>query len=217
MAQVLLSFGLIFAISLLLSTATTPFACRLGLRLGIADRPGGRRLHGRVISRLGGIGMYAGFTAAVLASVLLPDAWFPPRLDPNELRRLAGLLFGTSAIFVFGLLDDRFEFPSRPQYLAQFASALIAVAFIIFIERVNNPLTDQPVVFPWPVVLALTVFWFMGMMNTVNWLDGLDGLAVGVAAIMSAVLAIHMVRQGQYSVALLPVALLGATIGFLPL
>ena len=66
------------------------------------------------------------------------------------------------------------------------------------------------------MVWLLTIFWFMGMINTVNWLDGLDGLAAGVAAIMSRVLAIHMIREGQYSVALLPVALLGATLGFLP-
>jgi len=54
------------------------------------------------------------------------------------------------------------------------------------------------------------------MINTVNFLDGLDGLATGVAAIVSAVLAAHMIREGQYSVALLPLALLGATLGFLP-
>jgi UDP-GlcNAc:undecaprenyl-phosphate GlcNAc-1-phosphate transferase len=56
----------------------------------------------------------------------------------------------------------------------------------------------------------------MGMINTVNFLDGVDGLAGGVAAIVSAVLAVHMFREGQYSVAFLPVALLGATLGFLP-
>jgi UDP-GlcNAc:undecaprenyl-phosphate GlcNAc-1-phosphate transferase len=56
----------------------------------------------------------------------------------------------------------------------------------------------------------------MGMINTVNWLDGLDGLAAGVSAIVATVLAVHMIREGQYSVALLPMALLGATLGFLP-
>jgi UDP-GlcNAc:undecaprenyl-phosphate GlcNAc-1-phosphate transferase len=130
--------------------------------------------------------------------------------------RLVGLLAGTSAVFGFGLLDDRFEFPAQPQYLFQFLSALVAVAFIIFIERVNNPFTNQPLVLPWPLVWGLTIFWFMGMINTVNWLDGMDGLASGVAAIMCAVLAFHMIREGQLSVALLPVALLGATLGFLP-
>ncbi len=61
--------------------------------------------------------------------------------------RLTGLLLGTSAVFIFGLLDDRFEFGSRPQYVAQFVSSLIAIAFVIFIERVNNPLSGDPIVF----------------------------------------------------------------------
>jgi UDP-GlcNAc:undecaprenyl-phosphate GlcNAc-1-phosphate transferase len=119
-------------------------------------------------------------------------------------------------VFIFGLLDDRYQFPSRPQYIAQFVSALIALVFIIFIERINNPFSPSQIVFSWPIVAALTIFWFMGMINTVNWLDGLDGLAAGVSAIMAAFLTIHMIREGQLSVALLPVALLGATIGFLP-
>src|SRR5450759_1980934 len=183
MFQYLPSFGLILLISLLLSASLTPFMERLGLRLRVADRPGGRRQHGRLISRLGGVGMYVGFSVAVLATLMLPNGWLPPRLDQKELFRLAGLLLGTSAVFVFGLLDDRFEFPSRPQFAAQFLSSLIAIAFIIFIERTNNPFTNKVVKFAWPVVWALTI---------------------------------HMIGAGQYSVALLPVALLGATLGFLP-
>ncbi len=229
MLPYLLPFGLIFAVALACSAVLAPCACWLGLRLGLVDRPGGRRQHGRMVSRLGGVALYGGFTVAIGLTLLMPPVWLPPRLDPNEMLRLSGLLLGTGAVFIFGLLDDRFHFGTRPQYVAQFLSALIAIAFIIFIERVNNPLDrlslppflpqaplPAQIVFPWPVVALLTIFWFMGMMNTVNWLDGLDGLATGVAAIFSAVLAIHMLREGQYSVALLPVALVGATLGFLP-
>ena len=209
-------FGLVFAVSLIVSAVVTPLARRLGLRLSLVDRPGGRRQHAGAISRLGGIALYSGFTVAVLASVLSPAGWFPPRLDPKETTRLVGLLVGTGLIFLFGLLDDRYQFSSWPQYLAQFLSCFIAIGAIIFIERVNSPFGGTQIVFPWPVVWLLTIFWFMGMMNTVNWLDGLDGLAAGVGAIMSAFLAIHMIREGQLSVALLPIALLGATLGFLP-
>lgn len=210
------SFLLIFAIAFIISLAVAPWAKRLGQQLDLADRPGGRRQHRGVIPRLGGIAMYAGFTVAVLATWVLPGRWLPPRLDPNELTRLTGLLLGTTAIFLFGLVDDWRQLPSRPQYLAQVLSALIAIAFIIFIERITNPFGAGEIVFPWPVVWALTIFWFTGMMNTVNWLDGLDGLAAGVSAIVAAFIAIHMVREGQTSVALLPVALVGATLGFLP-
>jgi len=214
------SFLLIFGIAFLLTLALTPLARWLGLRLNLVDRPGGRRVHTGVIPRLGGTAMYAGFTVAVLATVLLPAEWFPPRLNPKELTHLIGLLLGTAFVFLFGLLDDRFQFGHKPQYLAQFLSSLIALAFIIHIKHVNNPFTDRfffgPEGFPWPIVWGGTIFWFMGMMNTVNFLDGLDGLAAGVVAIVCGVLTVHMWREGQHSVALLPMALLGATLGFLP-
>jgi UDP-GlcNAc:undecaprenyl-phosphate GlcNAc-1-phosphate transferase len=117
---------------------------------------------------------------------------------------------------VVGILDDRFELRPGPQYLAQAVSGLIAIACVVFIERVMNPFTDQLYVFPYAFVVAFTLVWIMGMINTINFLDGLDGLAAGVGAIVSAILAVHMLREGQYSVALLPLALLGATLGFLP-
>jgi UDP-GlcNAc:undecaprenyl-phosphate GlcNAc-1-phosphate transferase len=217
------AFVLVLAVSLVLSLAATPLAQQLGGRLGLVDRPSGRRQHEGVVSRLGGVALYAGFTAAVVLTIVLPKGWLPPRLDPMERVRLAGLLLGTGAVFLFGLADDRFRFGTRPQYVAQFLSSLIAIAFVIFIERISNPLENagnpllpHQIVFATPIVWALTIFWFMGMMNTVNFLDGLDGLAAGVAAILCVFLAVHMVREHQYSVALLPVALLGATLGFLP-
>ncbi len=216
MPELLPAYGLIFAIGLVVSALITPIVRRLGERRGVVDRPGGRRHHRGVISRLGGAAMYAGFTVAVLATLLLPQAWFPPRLDPKELFRLAGLLIGATSAFIFGLLDDRYQFSSRPQYIAQLLLSLIAIVFIIFIERINNPLGQGQIVFPWPVVGGLTIFWFMGMINTVNWLDGLDGLAGGVSAILALFLVAHMIREGQTSVALLPLALLGAVLGFLP-
>lgn len=210
------AFALTCAIGAVVAALMAPAAIALGTRLGLVDRPGGRRQHRGAISRLGGIALYAGFIAAVLATVVLPSGWFPPSLDPNETLRLVGLLVGATFVFIFGLLDDRFEFSSGPQYLAQFLSALIAIAFIIFIERVNNPFGAGQFIFPRPIVWLLTIFWFMGMINTMNWLDGIDGLAAGTAAIMSGILALHMIREGQLSVALLPLALLGATAGFLP-
>ncbi|MGC8837944.1 MAG: glycosyltransferase family 4 protein [Anaerolineae bacterium] len=206
------AFGVALALSLLL----TPFGAWLGTRLGIVARPGGRRRHRGLISRLGGIGLFVPFLAAILTLQVLPPSWVPPSLDPNEMTRLVGLVLGSTVAFLFGLTDDRYELPAWPQYLAQFLCACIAIATLIFIERVMNPFTDRLVVFPWAVTAALTVFWVMGMMNTVNFLDGLDGLAAGVGAIVSAILTLHMAREGQWSVALLPLALLGATVGFLP-
>lgn len=155
------------------------------------------------------------FAAFLLAAVVAQ--WLPvPRQDPKELVRFIGIALGSSFLFVVGLIDDRRELKPGPQYLAQAGAAVIAMSCLVFIERFMNPLTDKLVVLRLWETVIITLFWIMGMINTVNFLDGVDGLAAGVGAIVSAFLAIHMLREGQYSVALLPLALLGATLGFLP-
>ena len=206
-------FVLVFAVAFVLALALTPLARRMGQRYGFVATPGGRRRHAGRKSRLGGLALFVAFVVAAVLAQFLPVA----RQDPKELTRLVGLLLGGTFIFLVGIYDDKRELRPSPQIIAQLIAALIAIQFLIFIEYINNPLTNQQTApFPWPFVVAFTLFWLMGMMNTVNWLDGMDGLAAGVAAILSAVLAIHMYREGQHSVALLPLALLGATLGFLP-
>jgi UDP-GlcNAc:undecaprenyl-phosphate GlcNAc-1-phosphate transferase len=223
-------FFLTFLIAALLAYGTVPLAAWIGRQLGLVDQPGGRRRHLGVIPRTGGIALFVGFFVPVafllVGSYVAPAewlTWLPPRNDPNETRRLAALLAGSLFCVAAGFMDDRYELPSGPQYLVQFMAALIAIAGLIFIKHVNDPFGDGllfgPDGFPWWIVWPLTIFWFMGMMNTVNWLDGLSGLVAGVVAILCAVLAIHMIfiaEPPQLSVALLPLALLGATLGFLP-
>lgn len=183
----------------------------LGVRWQITATPGGRRQHAGVISRLGGMGLALGFWGALA----LAQSFRIPTTDPNEARRLWGLIGGSVLLFVAGLLDDRFELPAWVEYLVYFIAAVLAIATLIILEQFNNPLTGALINAPWILYVPLTVFWITGMIVTVNWLDGLDGLAAGVAAIMAAVLALHMVRMGQYSVAPQALALLGAALGFL--
>lgn len=207
-----LAYLLVFTVAALSALIVTPLTARLGYRWGMTVAPGGRRAHRGVISRAGGLGIFLPFLLALMVGLALQI----PTADPNEPRRLLGLVIGSLWMFLVGLADDRWDLSPRLQLAAQLVAGFIAVATLIFIERVNNPLTNQVVVFPPPVVVLLTLFWIAGMVNTVNWLDGLDGLAAGVAAILCAVLTVHMDRVGQPSVALLPLALLGATLGFLP-
>jgi UDP-GlcNAc:undecaprenyl-phosphate GlcNAc-1-phosphate transferase len=205
-------FVLVFGVGLGMSLLVTPLAAKWGRRQGLIDRPGGRRWHEGLIPRTGGIALFVAFMAAALLGQWLPV----PRLDPKELVRFLGIASGMTFLFVVGYLDDRFDLRPGPQYLAHVIAGLIAVLCLVFIERVMNPFTDEIYVFPYPFTVAFTLVWIVGMINTINFLDGVDGLAVGVGAIVSAALAFHMLREGQHSVALLPLALLGATLGFLP-
>lgn len=213
-----LAFVIVFALALSISLAVTPLALYLGQRFQIVSIPGGRRQNEgdmRRVSKLGGLALFSSFTIAVIVAQFLPV----PRFDPYEIIRLIGLLLGGLVIFVVGLLDDIFDFKPLPQFLGQFLAAALAITFQIFIEYFNNPLTGQETE-PWPflVTVTLSLFWLVGMMNTVNFLDGLDGLAIGVAFIAGAMLFINSafrVQPPQTSVSLLPLALMGASLGFL--
>ncbi len=215
----MIAFIVVLATSLLLSLALTPLAARLGRRWGLVAVPDERRRHQGIIPRSGGLAIYVSCAIAMLIIPFLPPEWMPPTPegpDPNETTRLAGVLIGMTVLAAVGVVDDRKELSARAQFAAHLLAALIAIAFLIFIEVVNNPFTDQQVWISWPLPILITVFWITGMISTVNFLDGLDGLAAGVTAICSLILTIHMVREQQYSVALLPLALFGAMAGFLP-
>jgi UDP-GlcNAc:undecaprenyl-phosphate GlcNAc-1-phosphate transferase len=186
--------------------------------MDIVDRPGGRRTHTGEIPRLGGVALFVAFIVAVGVAAWRGDLTIG--YSSGDFARLKGLLIGGLGAFIFGLLDDRFDLPPRPQFIVQFLLSLVAVATLLWLERFTLPFFGyvELEAYSWGawVYVPLTIFWIMGMMITVNWLDGLGGLAAGVGAILCLVLVIHMCRVEQLSVALLPLALLGALVGFLP-
>lgn len=212
------AFVITFSLALSLAIATSPLMIRVGQRLGIVTQPGGRRSHpGDLarLSRLGGGVLFISFTLTVLLAQLLDV----PRFDAEEPLRLTGLLLGAAVMFVAGMLDDRYELRAHWLFLAQFLAAGIAIHHHIFIEGFNNPLTGaQTPAWPFLVTVGLTLLWIVGMTNTVNFLDGLDGLSHGVVFIAACVLFLNsavVLEPPQLSVSLLPLALMGATLGFL--
>lgn len=212
------AYLLVFALAFSLALVCVPFASRLARRLGVVAKAGGRRMSEgdlRGVPKLGGIVIYISFIVAVLAAQALPV----PRQDPYEIIRLTGLILGTTIMFIVSTLDDLLDLKPFWQFLGQFVAAGVAIAFQIFIEFFNNPLTGQQTD-PWPfaVTVVLTLLWIVGMTNTVNFLDGLDGLASGVALIAGTMLFINsafQVTPPQTSVSLLPLALMGTSLAFL--
>ena len=215
MTRDLLAFVLVFNAALASALALMPLARMLSFRYRVISLPGGRRQESVAMPKLGGLALFAAFIIGVLLAQLLPVE----RGDPNELTRVAGLILGSVFIAAVGIVDDIMDMSWQGSFVAQIVAAGIAIAFQIFIEFFNNPFTASQTD-PWsPVVtVALTMFWLLLMMNTVNLLDGSDGLAAGVAVIASAILFLNSaVRQSppQTSVSLLPLALCGASLGFL--
>ena len=118
---------------------------------------------------------------------------------------------------MIGVIDDKYELSPVQLGSAQILAAGVAVLFQIIIETFNNPLTGTQVDgWPYIVTVTLSMFWLGLMMNTVNFMDGLDGLVGGIALIAGVVLFIHSAFiLNQVSVSLLPLALAGASLAFL--
>lgn len=208
------AFIIVLSLSTSISLIITPLSAFLSRRFNVVDKPGGRRKGHGVIPRLGGIAIFTGFLTAALVAQALPI----PRLDPNEFTRFTGLIIGGAFIFILGLVDDFVELGPIPQLIGQIAVSLFAIHSLIFIETINNPFTGNQIQWSFGITLLISLFWLVLMMNTVNFLDGLDGLASGVSLIAGLILFINSafrLSPPQISVSLLPLALIGGSLGFL--
>lgn len=197
-----------FAIAFVLSFSTTPLAKRVAYIIGAVDIPrDGRRMHKRPIPRCGGLAIIFGFMASVLC-------FGPPT------KGLAATMIGAGIIAIMGVVDDCKNLDAKFKFVVQILAALIVVVIGDYrIEVMTNPniFSDSPyIVFPWWVSGILSVLWIVFITNAVNFIDGLDGLAAGVSAIMSVSLVFIAIRAGEYSVAVVGTALMGACFGFLP-
>ena len=211
----LFAFVIVFNTALATALLIVPLAGYVSFRLGVTSVPGGRRQEPIAMPKLGGMVIFVGFTVAVILAQLIPIE----RSDPYEVFRLAGLILGSAVIFLLGLADDFLGLNWFQIFLGQIFTSAIAIIFQIFIAFFNNPFTGAQTGEWSPIVtVALTLFWLVLMMNTVNLLDGSDGLAGGIALIAALVLFLNSaVRQEppQTSISLLPLALAGALLGFL--
>ncbi|MFN8532026.1 MAG: MraY family glycosyltransferase [Dehalococcoidia bacterium] len=199
----ILAYLVVAALAFGVGALALTFANQFGLRSGMIDRPRPGEAQERPLPRSGGYALYPAFFAGVLASIVLL-----PRF-PDEWPRLAGLTIGALLILPIAYFDDRRRLSPWPQLAAQIGIALVAVAFTIQIDMVRR--TPLPL---W-IAAPLTVVWIAGMINTVNFADGVDGLAGGIGLIAATTLFVVSALQGQYSIAALPLALAAATLAFL--
>ena len=197
-----------FIVSFAFTFATTPLVRRFAFKIGAIDIPkDNRRMHKKPTLRIGGLAIIFGFTVATLCFA-----------QPS--RQLYGTLAGAAIIAVMGVIDDCKNLPAKLKFVIQIIAALVVVfAGDIKIDVFTNPnfLSDNPYwVLPEWLSVTLTVIWIVFITNAVNFIDGLDGLAAGVSAIMSISLVFISIRVGEYSIAILGIALMGSCFGFLP-
>jgi UDP-GlcNAc:undecaprenyl-phosphate/decaprenyl-phosphate GlcNAc-1-phosphate transferase len=187
-----LALFLAFLISLLL----VPPVRSLSLRFGLVSLPRQDRWHRNPTPILGGVSMFAAFTAALLITAYIT----------RSLGQLRWSLLGSAAlIFALGLLDD-FKRLSPP---AKLVGQILAAAIVIFFGRVIA-------FFPWGFAnVILTFFWLVGITNAINLLDNMDGLAGGIALIAAGFLSYFLWRSGNQPLLLVSLSLAGCILGFL--
>ncbi len=195
--QVVWGALLAFAIVVLL----TPAVGGMARRLGSVDSPGGRRLNVRPIPNLGGIALFFGIFVPALAFVHLG-------------RETRGLLIGAAVAVTVGAIDDFRGLRWFEKLAGQVVAATIPVAFGVWVSRFTFPflgIHDLPV---W-VGAPLSVLWIVAIMNMFNFLDGMDGLAAGVAAIAGLTFSVIALSLAKPDAAIVSAIVFGACIGFL--
>ena len=200
---------LYFAVAAIATLSATELVRVIALRLGALDNPGGRRVHRRPTARLGGLGIFWGFGVALLLAVYT-NSGARTALDASGVGAI-GLLAGAGLMLITGLLDDVRGMGAIPKLMVQ-----IVAATLVYLSGWRLESIGIPGIGSWLVgdlSLPLTVGWIVFATNAINLIDGLDGLACGIALIASlAVFALVGPGAGSGVIAM---ALAGALLGFL--
>lgn len=201
--EIIIKIVFAFVLSVVVSFAATPLVKRMAYKVGAIDVPkDDRRMHKVPIPRLGGLAIFIAF----LFSTLL----FYGQID----TKIQGVLLGLIMIVVLGVMDDIITLPALPKFLVQIAAAGVAVYHECRIEAIGDIQLSQ-----W-VSIPVSIIWIVAITNAVNFIDGLDGLAVGVSAISTAcmlvIAIISAVKPDDWRVCIILAALLGSCLGFIP-
>ena len=201
-----------FAVAFFGVAAFVPRVREFAFKIGAVQQGGGRRVHKGAVPHIGGIAIFGGFLLAFLVGSLVR----PDLLDMYRAELLAVLLGGALMALV-GFIDDMWELSTVVRLAAQFLAAGILVVNGVTIDFITNYFGDGTYLFfPQTLAVVVTLLWVVGFTNAFNFIDGLDGLSSGMAAISSlSLLAVAVQFDDKGAVVLLLAALAGSALGFL--
>jgi len=200
-----------FLVAAIVAAMATPLASRLARQLDIIDRPNERKVNLRAnIPLLGGLAVGMGFFVACALVVVQAEDTSPYQ------GHIEGLLVGGAILMAVGAFDDRFALSWKPKLGAQLLAAWVAIYYGFRIEHFTEPFELNRWEFHPALMFVVTTMWIVAITNAMNLLDGLDGLATGVGAIVGATLTYICWESGQTFGFMVGLALVGALLGFLP-
>ena len=182
MKQIILPFIIAWLSGMLL----VPLVRKAAIKLGLVDRPNNRKIHKSPIPRVGGVALFLGSLIGAL-----------PFLKENSAT--LGVLLASAFIFVIGLIDDLIDLKPRVKLAAQIIACFVLFMFGVKINIVTDFIAGQGFVSLGLLTYPLTLLWIIGLTNTVNLVDGVDGLAGGIVFIaLSTLLTVRlMIPQVQ--------------------
>ena len=198
--ELLQDYFSIFILALVFSWLFTPIYKRVAWKLGMVDKPNPRRLNKVPIPNGGGLAIMGAFWLAVV----LKGVYHPS---------LKGLAVGSVIIGLTGVIDDRWELNPGLKFIGQLLAAVAVVAGGTVIQFATNPFGGMVYLGWWGI--PITVAWITAVANMFNFIDGIDGLAAGVAVIACLPLFAVALQLGYTFVAVLLLALAGSALGFL--
>jgi len=181
-----------FAVAFLLARVLTPFVRTIAVQAKIIDVPNHRKLHKEPLAKIGGIAIYLAFAVSLF--------WLLGRGYVSVVY----VLSGAGIILIVGFLDDVMGISPLAKAAGQVLAAMVLIGNGIKIGF-----------FPDIVSIPLTFFWMVGIMNAINLLDGMDGMAAGVSTVAASFLMVFALGNSEPQVALIAAALAGACLGFL--
>ena len=202
-----------FAVAFIAAILCTPVVRAAARRLGVVDKPDSfRKVHGREVPLLGGVAIYVAFATPIVALCFFYRNAVSDLLYAHPIKLLT-LMGGAAVALAAGGLDDVRNLPVRWKLLLQIVAACVAFAGGCSIEAISNPFGEPLVLGVWS--FPVTLLWFLGCMNAVNLLDGLDGLAAGACLFATITLLLVSIVFGNVMPMLLMACLSGAILGFL--
>ncbi len=211
-----LQLGIAFAIAFVVTYVMVPVSKRIALRIGAIDYPGNRRVNTVPIPRCGGIALFVGFMAAFAFVVVEAQTYGRSMLDFVMERdvNLVLMVLGITIMFVAGLIDDIYQIRAKVKFFWQIVACVVVYISGISIDVMVNPLNGQLFSLGWFDGI-ITVAYLLGFVNVTNLIDGLDGLAAGLAAIVSLCLFALVIGNGSFTISAMCLALIGVCLAFL--
>jgi len=206
-------FTTLFLIALLVSFVSTAILIKLGKVLQIVDVPGKRKIHTQPVTRIGGLSFYLSFLISCLFIL-----FFMPRFWNDK---FLFVFTGLTLTAILGSFDDIKGISPYQKLLSQVLIGLLMYYLGFKIERITNPFSGQVIklneILGGTIPPMITILWYAIIINAINIVDGLDGLAAGVTCISSLslfFLSIFM-KKTDYVVTMSTLIIIGATLGFL--